>query len=163
MVWSTPVMLKQRNIFKKFRAFPNSIDTIIPCFVTGYDSLQNTFILILLFKPHNNHRRKTGQGLLSSFSWWYQTLQSLNNLSKSRLELELHSDAELLPMSFLLCHSPTLFLLDEMFVALKNKASKARQYSMDCHHKCNCFQKEFLVLIEVPLNLVIDHRKGQLP
>lgn len=30
---------------------------------------------------------------------------------------------------------------------------------MDCRDKCNCFQKEILVLIEVLLNLIISHRK----
>lgn len=47
--------------------------------------------------------------------------------------------------------------------SINRQEGKQDNYLMDCHHEYNFLQKEFLVFLEVLLELTIYHRKGQLP
>ncbi|XP_058290971.1 probable cation-transporting ATPase 13A4 isoform X1 [Hylobates moloch] len=80
---------------------------------------------------------------------------------------ELDSDAGPLSARSLLCHSPMLFFLNEKkkkkTVALKNKTTARQMSSVIAIMSTISSRKRFWCLVEVLLNLTINHRKGQLP
>ena len=151
----------------KVPGISNTADAVIPCFVTGRYSLQNTCTLVLLFQPHNSLRKKARQGLLSSFfSWGTKSSKGLVTCPRTHSswveELELHSDMGPLCLRSLCCVTlPCCFPQD--VCSTNNQEGKQGTCPMDCHHEYEFLQKEFLVFLEVLLDLTINHRRGQLP
>lgn len=154
-----------KPLLYKVPGISNTADVIIPRFVTGYYSLQNAFILGLLFKLHNNPRRKAGWGLPSSF------FSSDTKSSKASATCLRAPDSWVEPgaglghgtpaVKSLLCHYPCCSPWDVH--SINRQEGKQGNYPMDCHHEYDFLQKEFLVFLEVLLELTINHRKGQLP
>lgn len=144
-------MWPKKPLLYKVPGISNTAEVIIPCFVTGHYSLQNNFILSLLFKLHTNPRRKAGWGLPSSFS-------SDTKPSKASVTCLRAPDLWVEPGAGFRHGTPALDVH-----SINRQEGKQGNYPMDCHHEYDFLQKEFLVFLEVLLELTINHRKGQLP
>lgn len=156
--------MAKKPLLYKVPGISNTADVIIPCFVTGRYSLQNTFILGLLFKLHNNPRRKAGWGLpSSSFSSYKSSKASVTCLRAPDSWVEPGAGFRRGPLPWSPCGATPLCCSPWDVHSINRQEGKQDNYLMDCHHEYNFLQKEFLVFLEVLLELTIYHRKGQLP